>query len=108
MVIILTANIYLYQHFSKSYSLLSPVNIKVSCLINPFSSLKGFMLIQGPFFDRSWDCSVLTFYIQYSCFYGANENGMFENKRLYFNHSPLFIYSLFSRGQSIQSIKASF
>lgn len=64
----------MYQHFSKSYSPLSLVNIKVSCLINPFPSLKGSLLIKGPFFNKSWDCSVLALYIQYSCFYGANEN----------------------------------
>lgn len=49
MVIILTIYVSMYQHFSKSYSLLSPVNMKVSRLNNPFSSLKGFMLIEGPF-----------------------------------------------------------
>lgn len=74
MVIILTIYVWMYQHFSKSYSPLFPVNIKVSRLINPFSSLKDSCFIEGSFFDKSLDCSLMTFYSQYSCFYGANEN----------------------------------
>lgn len=77
-----------------SYSPLSPVNTKVLSFFHPFSSLSIFMLVERSFFNESWDCSLLNINLHYSCFYGANENWTFENKRLYFTHSSSFNYSL--------------